>query len=92
LEKNQKQEFELERMVERLMKYDSLPMPEEIKLRLKDFEEDSLRRKGQIELLEEEKSALISEKVELESSVRSLEAKLDDSNQIIEESNATVLF
>jgi len=90
LEKNQKQNFELERMVERLMKYDSLPMPEELKMRLKDFEDDSVRQKEQIALLEDAKSAMSDEKIELASTIHALETKLDENSQLIKELNVTV--
>lgn len=78
LDKNKKQAFELEKFEERLKSYDSLPLPDEIKLRMKDFEEDIVRQKDACSALEEEKKSLLALLEKEQSSVQELESSLQE--------------
>ena len=58
LEKAAKSTTEIERLTRRLHLYDTLPMPDEIKARFRDYEEDAQRNKDELEDLMEQRKDL----------------------------------
>ena len=78
LERANKNTAEIERLTRRLHLYDSLPMPEEIKARFRDYEEDAKRSKDDIEELTKQRRDLKDKLKQAEQLCVSTQASLDN--------------
>eukprot|EP00603_Paraphysomonas_imperforata_P008089 CAMPEP_0114425158 /NCGR_PEP_ID=MMETSP0103-20121206/7086_1 /TAXON_ID=37642 ORGANISM="Paraphysomonas imperforata, Strain PA2" /NCGR_SAMPLE_ID=MMETSP0103 /ASSEMBLY_ACC=CAM_ASM_000201 /LENGTH=1121 /DNA_ID=CAMNT_0001593975 /DNA_START=46 /DNA_END=3411 /DNA_ORIENTATION=- len=78
LEKLAKSTTEIERLTRRLHLYDTLPMPDEIKARFRDYEEDARRNKDEIEDLTKQKKDLREELHKAEVSCKETQNSLDE--------------
>jgi uncharacterized coiled-coil DUF342 family protein len=85
IEKNGRQASEIELLTARLVSYDTLPMPEEIKMRMKDYEEDAVRFKETIETLHAEKRGLSHKLSEFENQFRDMQNTLQEKETVIAE-------
>ena len=72
-------------MTARLVSYDALPMPEEIKMRMKDYEEDVVRFKETIETLHSDKRGLSYKLSEFENQFRDMQNTLQEKESLIAE-------
>jgi serine/threonine protein kinase len=91
VEKNARCTEEIDRLSRRLHLYDSLPMPEEIKERMKDLEEDVRTANVKINELTDNKHALSREIEEYLGTIRNLEIERDELKAIVTKNTDDIL-